>query len=968
MKKILALVMAVVMMLTILPTGGLGTVVADEPNAQYFGLMDDYSLMEANDDHPYAFEFVVGYADADETFVRDSDGDYKSENYTLGVTSTNQNVHIEYDDPASSRFYLYSAGDKIRSVSDDNSVSYNGSDVAGAMYTYVFFYTDDGSDVTGDYTFTLYKNGQAVSGCSRTKTLYDFGFEGNGNSLRFVIRKDRVDGTANNPNNGVRLFELENGDLNKSGSYIYHFEDKRTGQTYRNWEQHEYGPFYSDSKMLKSMMDNAGEVGHTYKAVYRNISQTYPTDLTWSSSKTGALSFRVTDESAWYGLSLERYEDGKWVDDDFTSLWYIAHGGEGYDSATKVFTSDELIEYHFNNAGRYRFRVRVAPDVHEARFASYGDASPALNINFGSRLSAPSGLNWTKDGNGVPVANWAAVPGARSYIVSVNTTDGTGNSYNFVNSTSVSLSDMFRDNYDSVKGKSFRFQVKAVSSDLSTKGSSLFSGESKAFGTMDQHAEAAATVVKDQEGIIANLASKATLTDAEKSTVNSAANEIKAQNSAYLQSAIQNDAETQSAIDTISKTYAKANGITSDNPSVTQNAAIAPSDANAIKVIGAELNVTSNSTVKLEVAAAGNTPSYDNNTYSKLLPFDMTLKQNGSEVGNLSVPVMIKVPVPAGMDEASLRVLHYTNGTNGIPEVIDPLFETIGGKTMATITVAHFSTFAFATVKGGDTEGSKSQAGIGTGSSDTTTPSRSSGGSSGGSGGGASNATTETQNLTNSDGSTIKVTTTTNKSTGTVTVTTVAKYTDGSKRETKKVTNKDGSGSFTQTVTSKDGATNAVSSEIAADGKVTSVKTSTASADKKSHTEAKYAASGKKLTLSAVDTTEKSVEIPASIKVDFVSYKVTKIGAKTFAGNKKVKELTVGKNVTAIGKNAFKGAKNLKTVLIKGKVTSVGKDAFKDISKKAVIKVDASKKNYKIVKNAIMKQSGVAKTVKIKRV
>ena len=107
--------------------------------------------------------------------------------------------------------------------------------------------------------------------------------------------------------------------------------------------------------------------------------------------------------------------------------------------------------------------------------------------------------------------------------------------------------------------------------------------------------------------------------------------------------------------------------------------------------------------------------------------------------------------------------------------------------------------------------------------------------------------------------------------------------------------------------------------------------------------------------------------IPATIKCDGKTYKVTKIGAGALKGNKEVKTLTVGKNVTSIGKNAFNGASKLKTVTIKGKVTSVGKNAFSDINQKATVKIKASKKVYKTVKK-VVKASSVAKTVKFKRV
>ena len=86
----------------------------------------------------------------------------------------------------------------------------------------------------------------------------------------------------------------------------------------------------------------------------------------------------------------------------------------------------------------------------------------------------------------------------------------------------------------------------------------------------------------------------------------------------------------------------------------------------------------------------------------------------------------------------------------------------------------------------------------------------------------------------------------------------------------------------------------------------------------------------------------KSVTIPATIKVNGHTYKVTAISA-----------------------NAFKNNKSLKKITVKSKtIKSVGKNAFKGIQKKAVIKVPSSKlKAYK----KLFANKGQAKTVKIKK-
>lgn len=49
----------------------------------------------------------------------------------------------------------------------------------------------------------------------------------------------------------------------------------------------------------------------------------------------------------------------------------------------------------------------------------------------------------------------------------------------------------------------------------------------------------------------------------------------------------------------------------------------------------------------------------------------------------------------------------------------------------------------------------------------------------------------------------------------------------------------------------------------------------------------------------------KNVTIPASVTVDGVAYKVTKVADNAFKGNKKLTTVTIGSNVTSIGKMHF---------------------------------------------------------------
>ena len=88
-----------------------------------------------------------------------------------------------------------------------------------------------------------------------------------------------------------------------------------------------------------------------------------------------------------------------------------------------------------------------------------------------------------------------------------------------------------------------------------------------------------------------------------------------------------------------------------------------------------------------------------------------------------------------------------------------------------------------------------------------------------------------------------------------------------------------------------------------------------------------------------------SVSIPASIKVNDQTFKVTAISKAAFKGMAALKSVTIGKNVKSVGKHAFYGCSKLKTITIKTKkLSSVGSNAFKGVYKKATVKCLSGKK------------------------
>lgn len=60
----------------------------------------------------------------------------------------------------------------------------------------------------------------------------------------------------------------------------------------------------------------------------------------------------------------------------------------------------------------------------------------------------------------------------------------------------------------------------------------------------------------------------------------------------------------------------------------------------------------------------------------------------------------------------------------------------------------------------------------------------------------------------------------------------------------------------------------------------------------------------------------KKVVIPATVKADGITYKVTSVANNAFANNKKVTSVVIGKNIKKIGKKVFYNCKSLKTVTV----------------------------------------------------
>lgn len=90
--------------------------------------------------------------------------------------------------------------------------------------------------------------------------------------------------------------------------------------------------------------------------------------------------------------------------------------------------------------------------------------------------------------------------------------------------------------------------------------------------------------------------------------------------------------------------------------------------------------------------------------------------------------------------------------------------------------------------------------------------------------------------------------------------------------------------------------------------------------------------------------TNKKFTVPATVKKDGITFEVTAVAKKAFKNNKRLTQVTIGKNIKNIGASAFEGAGKLKKITIQTSVLKkVGKKAFKGIHEKCKIKVPKKK-------------------------
>jgi len=151
---------------------------------------------------------------------------------------------------------------------------------------------------------------------------------------------------------------------------------------------------------------------------------------------------------------------------------------------------------------------------------------------------------------------------------------------------------------------------------------------------------------------------------------------------------------------------------------------------------------------------------------------------------------------------------------------------------------------------------------------------------------------------------------------------------------------------ITVTLDDKNKTSKSVTVNVKANGSGSSTGTGTGTGSKKVSSftvnNLKYKVTGNNVTLTGTGAMDASVTIPSKVKYQGKSYNVTKIAARAFKGNTKLKTVTIPGSVTEIGASAFEKCTKLQTVTLNKGLLTIGNSAFRSCKELAKITIPAS--------------------------
>ena len=393
-----------------------------------------------------------------------------------------------------------------------------------------------------------------------------------------------------------------------------------------------------------------------------------PTNLSWSADQPGSATYTTADQKAFYFAWLER-------DGNIVLTWHLGEKPAGtYD----IDWADAI-----NESGSYRFYMKAAENDQDQDKdkGAISEKSPEFKYTRPSQvLATPTGLAWSKDKPGT--ATWQAVPYAKGYQVELQKGDEMVVGY-FPSDTEYDFSKDMGDSTD----KNYYFKVRALSTNINVYANGDYSELSEGFdgSTIDPSKDK--TNPKTPEDTKNSIDAATTPAQAE-SALDAYIGNTDAQ---ALALKMQTSTEEKQKIADLEESYKSKAKV-----SVANNITAPEIDSSKVKIIGAGLNASANSSVSFNISKTDESAkkAIDTDLYKNIIQFDMNLS-NASKVSNdgkLAIPVEITMPVPAGMKpDITLKILHFHHSDDGF-DIITPRFNSDG---TISFTITHFSTFGF---------------------------------------------------------------------------------------------------------------------------------------------------------------------------------------------------------------------------------------------------------------------------------
>lgn len=392
-----------------------------------------------------------------------------------------------------------------------------------------------------------------------------------------------------------------------------------------------------------------------------------PVNLVWTNNMN--MQWQDVPEAMGH-YAVEVYKDGELME---TMYWSM---GQNAGETVQVNYSP-----YINESGTYKFRVMAKNDYDPATYeeSEYSSFSEERYYQRPDTVLGTTVGYWDAGQKGL--FHYTTVGGAGGYMICLYKVEEDGSVAYVRGSWSVAegLSDVAgevvsRDLTDWITDEGeYLVSVRALSGNLDLIANGPEGEKSNAFDTK----ESATTV----DGVLDAALALGNATAALQT--------VKEQvDLSTMRTAMQTDDAVLAKMKALEESYALEKGI-----SVSANAAGGAEqyvDANKISMVGAALN-TESGAVNLAVTVPEKKIDVDTNRYVNSVQLDLKLWSDNQYKSELTVPITITMPIPAGVEANHLTILHYHNDGNS--EVVAPKVNADG---TVTFTITSFSTFVFA--------------------------------------------------------------------------------------------------------------------------------------------------------------------------------------------------------------------------------------------------------------------------------